>query len=184
MSKRKGAAFTLIELLVVAAIIIILSGAIVLQFGRSLPSTRLRVETRRLAATARFARAIAVARCRKVRMEFDLDEGAYALFVEPEPVSEPGVFAPIGRPEGAPHELPEGVSFVGAQNELDGPFAGGYFTTTFWRDGSAEKTVLYLGVGDKVHTIVIQGSTGLVRTFDFEQDEIARDDLDLDEHAL
>ena len=181
---RRRGAFTLVELLVVVATIIILSGAVVVQFGRRLPSTRLRTETRRVAATAVFARAIAVARCRRVRMEFNLDENAYALFVEPEPVMEPGIFAPIGRPEGALHELPEGVSILGAQNELDEPVADGYFTTTFWRDGSAEKTVLYLGAGEDVHTVVIQGSTGLVRTFDFAQDEIAMDDLDLDENAL
>ena len=169
-------AFTLVEMLVVAAIIVTATGLIVLQFSRSLGANRLRAEAGRLAATASFARQIAVAQRRRVKMEFNLDENAYALMIEPKPISEPGVFSPLEHAEGRRHDLAEGVRFITVQNETDDSDDtddsdnGAILSTTFWRDGSAQKTVVYMGADDDVYTIVVRGSTGLVKVFDFEQE--------------
>jgi len=181
VSRRKGSAFTLIEMLVIVAIIGVLSLATTAIMMRPLHRTRVREEARRLAATARLARATAAAECRRVRLEYNLDEHAYCLTIERRPVGMPGVFEEFARGGGAPHELGKGIQFVSVQTELGQADDEGLVYTTFFRSGAAEKTVIYLGDEDKVHTIVIRGSTGRVRTFDFEKEEITHDDLDLDE---
>ena len=181
VSERSGSAFTLIEVLVVVAIIGVLSLATTAIMIRPLHRARVREEARRLAATARLARATAVAECRRVRLEYNLDEHAYCLTIERRPVEMPGVFEEYARSEGAPHELGKGIRFLSVQTELGQADKEGVVYTTFFRSGAAEKTVIYLGDEDKTHTIVIRGSTGLVKTFDFEKEEITHDDLDLDE---
>ena len=179
-STGSRAAFTLVELLVVVAVMGVVSLVIALSVGRSLPRARLRAEARRLASTVSLARTVAVTERRQVRIEIDLDAGVYGLVIERDPVQEPGVFAPIERPEGRPHKLADGVRFVRAQNEATDVLTSGSLSSTFWRDGSAEKTVIYLGAGEGVFTVVVHGTNGLVKTFGFEQEEIASDDLDLD----
>jgi len=174
-------AFTLVELLVVLAIMGTVGMTIAIGLGRSLSLTRLRSDVQALAGTARLARSTAVSECRRVRIEYNLDDNAYRLVIERDPVAEPGVFADFGRADGAPRALDRDVSFISVQTESTLPRTEGMLFTTFFRDGTAEKTVMYLGAEDDVYTLVIRGSTGLVRVFDFEKEEIARDDLDLDE---
>lgn len=179
--RRNSSAFALVEVLVVVAIIGVLSLGTMAIMIRPIHRARLREEARRLAAMARFARATAVAECRRVRLEYNLDEHAYCLTIERRPVEMPGVFEEFGRSEGAPHNLGDGIRFVSVQTELGQADEEGLVTTTFFRSGAAEKTVIYVGDDEKTHTIVIRGSTGLVKTFDFETEEITHDDLDLDE---
>ena len=174
-------AVTLVELLVVLAIMGIVGLTATIGFGHSLSSNRLGAEARSLAAAARLARSTAVAERRRVRIEYVLEDNVYRLLIERDPVGEPGVFADFGRADGAARTLDGDVHFISIQTESTLPRTEGMLFTTFFRDGSAEKTVIYLGADDDVYTLVIRGSTGLVRIFDFEKEEIARDDVDLDE---
>lgn len=175
------AGFTLFEIILAAAIIVILSGAIILGVGGWYRKQGVDEGARRVEAILRMARAEACSQGRRVRLAFDPTDLTPAIYWEPDPLGQPGLFV---RHYGQwANDLPTDV-IVFLSCRRTGASAARLLTyseaeepvtpdgeplesLTFLPDGSCDSAVIEVadadGVDLRVGRLEIDGITGAVR---------------------
>lgn len=156
-SRQRG--FTLFELLLVL-VILSLTAAIIAPKTSALSSRRMDACVRQVFAMARHARAQAVTRGLKTRIQINRFDRRVWFEIEQEPFDSPGEFTAPGDAWGEGVTLPEGVEFASVDAE----------TVTFGPDGTAEDA--RIGFRDKTgeeRAVEIRGVTGLSRVLDVEE---------------
>jgi len=199
------AGFTLFEIILAAAIIVLLSGSIILAFGSWYRKRSVDESARRVEAILRMARAEACSQGRRVRLAFDPDTLAPTILWEPDPLGEPGLFVPhYGQ---WAHDLPTDIiTFIRCRRtgasavrlltysdaeEPVSPNGEPLESVTFLPDGSCDSAVIEVAASDgvdlRIGRLEIDGVTGAVRlrmltpTEQAEQDEA---DAAAEEEAL
>src|ERR1051325_10045231 len=100
-ANRTGLGFTLIELLLALALMLLLVSAMVFSFSTLLRGRQLEEGATQMESLLRFARAHAANTGRRVQLVFegyddpDLPIGTIRLNWEPDPLTQPGYFAPL-----------------------------------------------------------------------------------------
>jgi len=175
---RRG--FTLVEIVLALAILVLLMGIAAVNFpalrgGHALQEASLRMET-----ALRMARADAANRGRRLRLQFDQQQGRANVLWEPQPLTEPGEFVQYTACTWQKFLQIDGIDverceFVGAsayRNFEEATVGGGYAAdldqaaVTFEPDGSSDSVVIELVAADAPEgpraRLQLDGLTGAV----------------------
>lgn len=192
-TRRAGDGFTLIELLLTLVLLMLLLGAVVMNFTGLQSSNQLDEGVEQFESLVRFARAHAAHSGCRVRLTFEEvvgeDEMAVPLgnvFVtwEPDPLQKPGEFHPLlevaplretmlqlvevddVRPIGVVPANGSAVGEPGATLEEEGAFAA-FAPITFYADGSSDTAEVVFSARDSEEerrvAVQIIGATGTMR---------------------
>lgn len=154
---RRREAFTLLEVILALAVLLMLSGAVVVSFSGWYDRSHFDEGVRRMETALRMARADAALCARRLRLEVDPESGTCRVLWEADPLAKPGEFVPYlsGTWE---HDLPTGLAVI-ARCELVGPSAyqtltygsgrdeqaeSGFQPVTFYPDGSSDSAEIEL----------------------------------------
>jgi len=155
--KPLSAGFTLVELMLVVTIISILIGLSTPLFRRTFRDTRLENTCLNLSKLMRYARERAIGERLSHRISFDEEMRTYWLEAELSPESD---FQRIKGKPGKTNLVPEDITIEGRGKEV-----------TFYPDGSADQTALYLmNSNERVYTIEIRGVDGYVKIFRYRKE--------------
>lgn len=184
-------AFTLIELLLTVVLIMLLAGALVVNFSAMQSTTQLDESAEQLESVLRFSRAHATSTGCKVRLTFeelvseDLSVPMGNLFVEwePDPLRRPGYFEPLREVAMLVESMLDGAE-IDDVRPLDGPSASAtsnaeaegemmdesaplFPPITFFPDGSSDSAEIILASRDEQEvrriSVSLVGATGVIR---------------------
>jgi general secretion pathway protein H len=167
-STRHAAAFTLIEIAVVLFLMALMA-LLIIPSTRSFHVSRLKHETRRLAARASFLYDQASANKMVLRLTFNIDAQGY-LVTRLDPHSPNPAFVPDLENGAAPVMLPPDVHLRDVTVEGKGTVTRGTVSCNFYPEGYVDATVVHLAdPAGTVYTLTFEPLTGRVH--------IARGDL-------
>jgi len=183
---RGRSGFTLIELLVVVAIIAVLGGLGVGQYGGT--ANRLKVEkaARDFLTAAKYGRILAIEKQRQYKIRIDKENGGFSLLgaewsEESEQTEETVVKDFYCKPvqfDGAVRF--EDVRVVPTGGEQSGEYEGDEQSIIFCPDGSAQAVMVQIGDGRTHYAISISAATGKAKIHfgELEEGEVGTIDLD------
>jgi len=151
------AGFTLIELLLVAVIILALVTISTPQFKRTFEDLRLTSCAKDISVIVRFCQERSVFERSPYKILIDIDNKTYRIYTYNQ---DKDSFEPIEGRWGKRFRISDSIDIETEEEELD-----------FSPDGTITPTLIYLtNKEDKTHTILVEGSTGLIKVYDHKFD--------------
>jgi len=135
--------FTLLELMLVITLMTLAVGLVAAGISRTLPSTKIRVQARKLAATFRYA---------KVKARMSGTDSIVTLYPEE------GRYELSGR---GSHSLPEGMRLV-VEDPVEGDLVDGSWNAVFYAAGGARAGAVRLERDDASITVAIDPILGAI----------------------
>lgn len=184
---RGREAFTLLEVILALAVLLLLSGAVVVSFSGWYDRSHFDEGVRRMETALRMARADAALCARRLRLEVDPESGTCHVLWEADPLTKPGEFLPYASTW--EHDLPTGLAVI-ARCELVGPSAyqtltygperderadAGFRPVTFYPDGSSDSAEIELqairGDDPRRALVKLDGLNGTITSRTFTEAE-------------
>jgi len=189
-TNRTGPGFTLVELLLALALMLLLVSAMVFSFSTLLRGRQLEEGATQMESLLRFARAQAANTGRKVQLVFegyddpDMPLGSVRLNWEPDPLGQPGSFAPLAEAASQVREINglvqvEEVKLRDANGEIPADYLKQTGETVenarpepfspimFYPDGSSDSAEIILISGDPEDerrvSVSVAGLSGVIR---------------------
>lgn len=172
---RRG--FTLLELIVVLAMMGILAGMIVPRMGRGMDVRELQATAARLAATAKTARELAIARQETCALELELGRGGYALAVPDREGRER--WQALHTSWAKQLLLPDGITFGGLRTPEGEVAHSGTQYVQFRPDGTCTGAAVRVQRGDHVLQVIVHPHSGRVSWGPPESTDFLSDQIDL-----
>lgn len=173
---RRPRGFSLIEIVAVIVIIGVLSAMMVPSLVSGLNRARVNGAITRITQTMALCGNLAATDSQPFRLNFNPGTGRFWITFEPDPLEQPGVFAPLRLSDMAAWQLDESIRIrdyriaIEAQEVEEQADEAPFIE--FRPDGTCDGIMMIIETdSEDVYTIVLSPITGRVRVFDYEVGE-------------